>query len=573
MSPSPFPARRWRRRLTWFSVLAALTVLVAACGGSSTPATQSTTQGPTPTVASTAAAAGAGTAVAGSPVVTASTPASGGAAQGTFTGAFDEGPGGCPECFNPLTATAGFTWLEEYYEPLVVYDVNFQKMQGQLATSWDISPDGKTYTFHLRPNVKWHDGQSFTSADVKFTLDLVMNPASASWMASYFTDIQSVTTPDPLTAVVTLKQPDAALLDGLTFLVMLPQHALQSISPANLVKSNWWQTNPIGTGPFKWEKYVQGQYVELQANTDYWGGAPKIAHLINRYFKEPGAAVLALQSGQIQFTYVTPDVLATLKTNANIKILQGPSQVVNYLGFNLKDPRLKNLQVREAIMYAINRPEIVSKLFGGGAVVVPCAFNNPKYLPQNANDYAYNVSKAKQLLQQANWNSIKGQPIQVVTYYTDQLSTNVLTTMQQMLAQVGIDITIRGVDVPTYRQILASGNWTMMYAGAANGPDPDVTRTYFVSTATPPNGSNYYGVDIPQLDTLYNQGRQTTNLAQRPAIYQQVCSVLNQQLPWGPMWVTTRYGAVSTKIQDFTWTPSPGGGHYYQGAQDWSIAK
>lgn len=564
---------RWQGRLTCFSMLAVVAILVAACGGSSSSPTQSSTQSTVTTTSAATAAAAAGTAVASPAVVTASTPAPGGAAQGTFTGAFDEGPGGCPECFNPLTATAGFTWLEEYYEPLVVYDVNFQKMQGQLAQSWDVSADGMTYTFHLRNGVTWHDGQPFTSADVKFTLDLVKNPDSASWMATYFADVQSVATPDAQTAVVTLQKPDAALLDGLTFLVMLPQHALQSIAPKDLVKSSWWQTNPIGTGPFKWEKYVQGQYVELQANSSYWGGQPKIAHLINRYYKEPGSAVLALQSGQIQFTYVTPDVLGTLKSNTNIKILQGPSQVVNYLGFNLTDPRLKDVRVRQAIMYAINRPEIVSKLFGGGAVVVPCAFNNPKYLPQNANDYAYNVSQAQQLLQQANWDSIKGQPIEVVTYYTDQLSTNVLTTMQQMLAQVGINITIRSVDVPTYRQILASGKWTMMYAGAANGPDPDVTRTYFVSSAAPPNGSNYYGVNIPQLDQLYAQGRETTDLTQRPAIYQQVCSVLNQQLPWGPLWVTTRYGAVSTSIQNFVWTPSPGGGHYYQAAQGWSIGK
>src|SRR5699024_9959562 len=181
----------------------------------------------------------------------------------TLVGAFDAGPGGCPECFNPLQATAGFTWLEKYYSKLVLYDVDFTEIQGELAESWDISDDGVTYTFHLRDGVTWHDGEPFTAKDVKFTIELAQNPESASWIGDKFTGVESVEAVDDLTAKVTLDEPNAAILDALTFLVMLPEHELAEIAPADLVQSDWWKTNPIGTGPFMWDEYKPGEYVKL----------------------------------------------------------------------------------------------------------------------------------------------------------------------------------------------------------------------------------------------------------------------------------------------------------------------
>jgi peptide/nickel transport system substrate-binding protein len=224
------------------------------------------------------------------------------ATGGTLIGGFDVGPGGCPECFNPLQATAGFTWLELYYSKLVLYDVNFTAVQGELAESWDVSADGTQYTFKLRPGVTWHDGQPFTSADVKFTIELAKNPDSASYIGAKFSGVTAIDTPDDQTAVITLGTPNASLLDALTFLVMLPKHALESIAPADLVQSDWWRTNPIGTGPFKWSAYKPGEYVELVAYDGYWRGRPKLDKIINRFFPEAGSAVIALRSGEIQFT-------------------------------------------------------------------------------------------------------------------------------------------------------------------------------------------------------------------------------------------------------------------------------
>ena len=383
---------------------------------------------------------------------------------GTLIGAFDAGPGGCPECFNPLQATAGFTWLEKYYSKLVLYDVDFSAVQGELAESWEIAPDGLTYTFHLRHGVTWHDGEPFTSADVKFTIELAKDPASASYIGAKFASITTIDTPDDRTAVLTLSKPNAALLDAMTFVFMLPKHALGSIAPADLVEYDWWRTSPIGTGPFKWSKYVPGQYVELVANEGYWRGRPKLDKMINRYFTEAGSALIALRSGEIQFIYVTADEAgSSSRTTPHLTILSGPSQVVNYLEFNLKDPRFADVSVRQAFMYAIDRDSIIEQLFSGTATEVPCVFHNPRFLPAGSNDYAAIAIRRGRSCEEAGWS--KSEPIEVLTYYTDQLSNDVLVTMQQQLGEVGITIKIRAVDVPTFNQVMGTTDWQVIYAG------------------------------------------------------------------------------------------------------------
>ncbi len=491
---------------------------------------------------------------------------------GTLVGAFDVGPGGCPECFNPLQATAGFTWLEKYYSKLLLYDVTFSQIQGELAESWEVSPDATQYTFKLRPGVTWHDGQPFTSADVKFTIELAKHPDSASYIGAKFTSVESIETPDDLTVVLKLSQPNAAILDALTFLVMLPKHALESIPPADLVKSDWWRTNPIGTGPFKWSQYKPGEYVELVAYDGYWRGRPKLDKIIDRYFPEAGSSVIALRSGEIQFTYLTTDEALSLKDDPNITILSGPSQVVNYLGFDLTDPRFQDVRVRQAFMYAIDRKAIVEQLYQGQATIVPCAYVLDKYLAPDANEYAYDPEKAKALLAEGGFDTSK--PVQEVTYYTDQLSTDVLVTIQQMLADVGITMELRAVDVPTYNQIMSTpDDWDVTFAGAANGPDPDVMSTHFESKDQNPNALNRSNIKDANLDRLFIEGRQTTDPEARAKVYQQICKIMNEQVYWAPMWVTTRFGGVAKTVGNFVWTPAPGGGRYYDAAETWTISQ
>lgn len=588
-------------RLSLFVIIGVMaTVVLAACGGttaaptattaatraagSATTGAAPTTAAPTTAAATTAPAASAATqptAAAASPAAGTTTgaattaPVTAGQTGGTLTGGFDVGPGGSPGQYYPPVMGAGYVWLEKYFSKLIMYDVGYTKQVGELAESWTVSADAKTFTFKLRPNVKWHDGKPFTAKDAKFSVELAKNPESKNVYAPKYVDISEVTTPDPLTLVIATNKPNVALLDAMTYVFMFPADALSAIPVKDLPTNPWWQTNPIGTGPFKWSRLVPDQYVELVANENYWRGRPKLDKLINRYFKEPGSALIALRKGEIQFTYVTLDESELVKQDANLTLIAGPSQVENYLQFNLKDPRFQDVRVRQAFMYAIDRTAIVNQLFKGAAVVTPCAFDNPKYQPKDANPYKRDVNMAKQLLKDANWDAIKGQPIELLTYYNDQLSQDILVAMQQQLGEVGIQVKIRAVDVPTFNGFTNKENpeYTLYYAGAANGADPDVTSIYFLSTALPPSGSNRGFFSNPDVDKAYLAARAEPDPAKRADLYAGACKILNEQLPWAPMWVTTRFGAVSKSVQNFVYTPSAGSGKYYDQSELWAIAK
>lgn len=488
-------------------------------------------------------------------------------ADKVLTGAFDQGPGGAPQAFNPLTNTAGFTWLNKYFSTLVLYDVNFKKISGDLASSWTVADNGKKYTFVLRDGVKWHDGTPFTAKDVKFSIELANNPDSGSGFAAKFGNITNIQA-SGRTVILTLSKPNAALLDALTNFMILPEHLLAKIPAKELRNSAWWRTNPVGTGPFMWSKYVPDQYVELKANPSYYKGKPKLDRLVNRYFKEQASAVLALKSGDIDFSYLTLDDTKAL-AGANVNIIQGPSQVVNYLGFNNADPRFKDVRIRQAVLMAIDRATIVKQLYGGGAQVASCPLTLDKFVPKGLNPYGYDVAKAKQLLQDAKWDS--NQTVEVMTYYGDQLSKDVLVTLQQMLAQVGFKIAPRFVDVPTYNQATSGTGFAMVYAGIGNGPDPDTLYPSMHSAFIPPNGTNRMRINIPALDKLLEQGQQATSPAARTKIYQDMCKLANQQLPWDSLWTAQRFGGASKKLVTFVWTPAPAGGRYDDHAEDWDI--
>ncbi len=491
---------------------------------------------------------------------------------GVLVGAFDVGPGGAPEQFNPLTAGAGFTWFEKYFSKLMLYNTDFTEIQGELAESWEINEDATQYTIHLRDGITWHDGEPFTSADVKFTIEFAANPDSASYIGAKFTSVESIDTPDDLTAVLNLSNPNATLLDAFTFLVMLPMHVLQDMAPADMIESDWWRTSPIGTGPFKWVKYEPGQYVELAAYDDYWRGRPVLDGIINRYFPEAGSSVIALRAGDISFTYLTTDEALDLQGDDAFTVLEGPSLVVNAFGFDLTDERFQDARVRQAFAYALDRQIMIDQLFQGTATAVPCAYLLPQFIPAEVNMYEYDVAMAQSLLAEAGFDA--SQPIEIVTYYSDQLSQDVMVTVQQFLADAGVTVTLRTTDTPgTYNEVVADpAQWDIAYFGAANGPDPDVLSTHFESKAANPAVINRSGIANDELDALFAEGRTTVDPAARAEVYQQICSIMNQELYWIPMWVTTRFGGVSVTVENFVWTPAPGGGRYYDAAHLWSLA-
>lgn len=489
----------------------------------------------------------------------------------TFVGAFDVGPAGNAQKFNPLTSSAGFSFFNKYFGTLTLYDVSLQKISGDLAESWSYAKDSKSLTIKLRKGVKWHDGKPFSARDVKFTLDLIMNPELATVFAPRLAEVAEIKATDDLTVVLVLKSADVTLPDAFTNIMILPEHLLAKIPAKDLRNSDWWKT-PVGTGPFKWTKYLPDQYVELEANKDFYRGAPKLAKMINRYFKDGSSAAIALQAGEIHHTYLTLDQLKDNQSNKNVDVVSGPSHVLNYIGFNNSDPRFKDLRVRQAILLALDRQSIVKNIFAGTAELANCVLTLPKFVPADLNKYETNAAKAKSLLAEAGWEKLSGgDPVELLTYYSDQGSKDVMATIQSMLAAVGVKVNPRFVDPPTYAQIAESGKFSMVFAGQANGPDPSVLNSVLDSNYAPPRGLNRMRVSIPEVDKLIEAGKGESDDGKRSAIYQQLCRVTNAQLPWVPLWVANRFGGNSKNAVGVIWTPAPGGGRYQDFPETWSL--
>ncbi len=487
------------------------------------------------------------------------------------------------EFLDPMSAGGAYHWHNKIYSRLVTYNVEYTEIIPDLAESWSVSDDSLTWTFVLRDGVTWHDGTPFTAEDVVFSIETCVNPAVSCDLAGSLSvitgaqdfidgtadSIVGLAAVDEHTVTITTDGPTAPLLDILAETWMVQKASLGQVPADQIDNSDYWSTQAIGTGPFKFSKYVEGQYVETVRFDDYWRGAPKLDKLIRREFKDPATALIAFDAGEIDHTYLTADEVERESQNANAVIFPGPSGVDNAITLNPeKNPLFGEPLFRQAILYAIDRTSIIESIYGGAAQAVPCLFGNPKYYPDDIEQFEYNPDKARELLAEVGAQT----PLNIVmdTYYNDQLSADVMAVMQQNLADVGINIELMPLDGASWSsRYYDNSESEMSFIGGANGADPNRAYQYFYSTSP----SNNYKYNNPDVDKLLDEGRNAMDPDARTPIYQEACRVLGQDQPWIFLWQTTRYGVVSTRIENFQYTPAAGGGSYYDQAELWDIAE
>jgi peptide/nickel transport system substrate-binding protein len=321
--------------------------------------------------------------------------------------------------------------------------------------------------------------------------------------------------------------------------MMLPEHLLASKPAAELAQSDWWSTSPVGTGPFKFVQYVSDQFVEVEAFDDYRDGRPQVDKLINRYFANPAAAVAALRAGEIQFTYAEADDAQTFEGEEGFTVIPGDSFVLNYIGFNHRTELWNDVRVRQAVMHAIDRDTIIETLFNGAAKKAQCNYVVPQYVPDDLIDYSYDPEKARTLLAEAGWEEINGsQELPWLTYYNSPQVANIMAAIQAMLADVGINVVPRVVDVPTYNGIVRGDDvsqFPLVYAGAGNGPDAAQQNITLHSDQVPPNGNNIMHVSLPELDAALETAMSESDQSEVDARWQDVCRIMNEQVSATPL--------------------------------------
>ena len=268
-----------------------------------------------------------------------------------------------------------------------------------LASSWD-TPDGQSYTFHLRPGVTFHDGSGFDAQDVIFSLDRARAPDSTNAQKALFTGIDSVEALDPLTVRITLKAPDGGFPFKLAWgdAVMVDQAKIQDIA-----------THPVGTGPFRFQDWKQGDHITLTAFDGYWGAKPALKTATFRFIPDPSAAFAAMMAGDLDAfpIYPAPETLAQLQADPRFKVLVGTTEGETILAMNHKTPALADKRVREAIAHAINRQELIDgAMFGYGTPIgTHFAPHNPDYIDLTAQSQ-YDPQLSKTLLDQAGIHNL-----------------------------------------------------------------------------------------------------------------------------------------------------------------------
>ncbi len=270
-------------------------------------------------------------------------------------------------------------------------------VQPNLATSWDISEDGLTYTFHLATGVTFHDGTGFDAEDVKFSLDRARAEDSTNAQKALFADIASVEVVDPATVNVTLSKPNGSFLFNMAWgdaVIVAPESAETNA------------TNPVGTGPFTFVNWAQGDHVEIAKNPDYWGTPVKLDKAVFKFIADPTAAFAAMMAGDVDTfpNFPAPETLAQLGADPRFKVIVGSTEGETIMSMNNGKAPFDDVKVREAVSHAINRQEIIDgAMFGYGTPIGTFfAPHNPAYvdLTETSN---YDPEKAKALLAEAGY--------------------------------------------------------------------------------------------------------------------------------------------------------------------------
>lgn len=401
-----------------------------------------------------------------------------------------------------------------------------------LVVKYEI-PDPKTYLFHLRRDVRFHDGSPLEAEDVKFTFESMLRGDVATVKASTYRWIARIEAPDRSTVVFHLSEPFAP------FLWNLASGAI-GIVPRTAGKD--FGLHPIGSGPFRFVRLKQDEEVMLERNKDYFGAKPAIERI--RFKIVPEATVRALElrkgSADAALNALTPDMVEVLGRDPKLAVEQEPGTIYMYLAANLDDPILARREVRQAIAYAIDREPILRYLWRGEARPASSLLppNHWAYEP-TTRPYPHDPARARALLDAAGFKPGADGTRLTLTLKTstEETSRLVAAVLQEQLREVGIRLELRSYEFATFYADIVKGQfqlYMLRWVGANN--DPDIFEYVFHSGKIPPNGANRGHYRNPEVDRLINAARVEMNLAKRQRYYSEIQKIIAEDLPYIHLW-------------------------------------
>jgi peptide/nickel transport system substrate-binding protein len=440
-----------------------------------------------------------------------------------------------------------------------------------------ISRDGLTITYHLHSGVKWQDGVPFTSKDVKFSWQAVMNDNNNVNERVGYEDVARVDTPNDTTVVFHLKHRFAPFVNTVFAesdnpICVVPEHLLAKYPSINQVPFN---EAPIGTGPFRVAEWVRGDHITLVANDDYFRGKPKLRRIVVREIPDENTSLNALRSHDIDWIFeASPELYKQLKAMPDVNVILNPQPQTLGLGMNLSRPPLDDVRVRRAIAYAVDKQAIVEKNTGGSATVAWA--DQPAYswaYEPDVAKYPADPVKAKALLAQAGWTPgsggivrKNGKPLSLQIAYNVENATRraVAVQVQAMLSAVGIDAQIKAYPAnlffATYGQggVMTTGKFDLSVFGWIAGYDPDDHSLFDcddIPRASHPDGVNYFRYCSPAMDAAQRAALGTYDQNARKNAYSTIQKLLARDLPEDYLWIPRQAQPINPDFKGFA--PNP----------------
>jgi peptide/nickel transport system substrate-binding protein len=452
------------------------------------------------------------------------------------------------------------------YNGLIKVDKDLN-LVGDLAESWDISDDNLTITFHLRKNVKWHDGEPFTARDCLYTYKVMVDPKTPTAYAEQFKQIEKAEVVDDFTFRVTSRKVFARALITWSQNIM-PAHLLEGkdITTSELAR------HPIGTGPYRFLSWETNQQIVLEYNPDYFEGRPYIDRQIMRVIPDMATQFLELRSGTIDQMGLTPDQY-TKQTNdeafkANFNKYKYLAFAYTYMGFNLKDPKFQDKRVRQAIAFAINKQEIIDGVILGLGKPAngPYQPGHWAYNP-NVEPYPFDQEKAKQLLAEAGWKDTDNdgildkdnQPFEFTIMTNQGNKQRELTAqiIQQRLKGVGISVKVRVIEWAAFlKEFIDKKKFEAVVLGWTIPLDPDLYNVWH-SSKTREGELNFISFKNDEVDRLVDEGRFTLDREKRKQAYYRIQEILKDEVPYIFLYVPDTLPVVSSRVHGIE--PAPAG--------------
>jgi len=450
------------------------------------------------------------------------------------------------------------------FNGLVKYDQDLNLI-GDLAQTWEVKEDCRVIIFHLRRNVRWHDGKPFTASDVEFTYRKLIDPEVRTPYSGDFERVKSLEIVDDYTIKIIYKEPFAPGLSSWGMPIM-PKHLLENED----LNNTQFSLHPVGTGPYKFKSWRRQDKIELVANPDYFEHKPYIDRYVYRVIPDQATLFLELQAQGVDLTslsplqYVRQTDTSFFKEHYRKFRITGRSYT--YLGYNLNDDKFKDIRVRKALNYAVDKNEIIEIVFLGIGRVCSGPFLpdswafNPKVSPAG-----FNPDEAKRLLKEAGWVDSNqdgwldknGEIFEftIITNQGNQERSKTAEIIQRRLADIGIRVKIRILEWTVFlSEFIDKRNFQAILLGWGLGLDPD-NYDIWHSSKTREGEFNFIGYNNEEVDWLLQQARRTCEQEQRRSCYLRIHEIIYDEQPYMFLYVPDSLTVVHSRIQGIRQAP------------------